>query len=161
MVGTVFIGLRHLISRRSARLFNAKNELGSTPKLPQLDKSRSLASESSNTSSDRAPGTDGGYTSIESYGSSDPTDEYQAKSEKKSANPSDQVGSRSPMRGPRLFSEAFALGCSIAFRWAAVSIRYISLEYGLFTIYRTCFLCQRTNQIGISLRCVWLGAWRY
>ncbi|XP_024367281.1 uncharacterized protein [Physcomitrium patens] len=109
----------HLEGIRSARLFNAKNELGSTPKLPQLDKSRSLASESSNTSSDRAPGTDGGYTSIESYGSSDPTDEYQAKSEKKSANPSDQVGSRSPMRGPRLFSEAFALGCSIAFRWAA------------------------------------------
>lgn len=29
-------------------------------------------------------------------------------------------GNRSP-RGPRLFSEIFALGCSIAYRWAAVS----------------------------------------
>lgn len=35
------------------------------------------------------------------------------------SSPYDQLGSLSP-RGPRLFSEVFALGCSIAFRWAAV-----------------------------------------
>ncbi len=35
-------------------------------------------------------------------------------------SPEHSSGSRSP-RGPRLFTEVFALGCSVAFRWAAVS----------------------------------------
>lgn len=108
----------HLEGVRSTRLFSAKNETASKPGLPQLEKTRSFASECRNLSIDLAPGADGDV-STGSNGSIDNTDDLQATSEKKRANTSDHIGNRSPVRGPCLFSEVFALGCSIAFRWAA------------------------------------------
>lgn len=80
-----------------------------------------------NLSLERLPSGDGGYTSSTSRpisnASMDANDEAEPSSSelKKSSSPTDQAGSRSTSRGPRLFSEVFALGCSIAFRWAVVS----------------------------------------
>ena len=68
---------------------------------------------------ERASDVDGLFMSTRSSNASagDPTDDAQDKK----AGSCDLIGSRSS-RGPRLFSEVFALGCSVAFRWAAVSL---------------------------------------
>jgi hypothetical protein len=91
-------------------LFTARNETPSRADLSNLEKSRSFPS-----AHDRSPSADGGYMSTRSNNASavDAMDEGDHKK-------ASLTGSRS-LRGPRLFSEVFALGCSIAFRWAAVS----------------------------------------
>ncbi|CAM6057062.1 unnamed protein product [Sphagnum tenellum] len=48
-----------------------------------------------------------------------------AKSGGEPMSPEHSSGSRSP-RGPRLFTEVFALGCSVAFRWAATDSKAVA-----------------------------------
>ncbi|KAG0575752.1 hypothetical protein KC19_5G027900 [Ceratodon purpureus] len=102
----------HLEGVRSTRLFTAKNE---TSNKSDLEKSRSFPSaHSRNTSLDRSTGADGGYMSTRTSNAST----GDAIDCDKKMSSSDLIGSRS-LRGPCLFSEVFALGCSVAFRWAA------------------------------------------
>ena len=117
------------ISCRSTRLFAVKNETmsradGGKAEVQNGESSRSFTwDQERNLSLDKG---DGGYLSSTSRpisnASMDGNDEgVPSSSELKKSSAFDQPGNRSPSRGPRLFSEVFSLGCSIAFRWAAVS----------------------------------------
>uniref|UniRef100_A0A7I4FR91 Uncharacterized protein n=1 Tax=Physcomitrium patens TaxID=3218 RepID=A0A7I4FR91_PHYPA len=120
----------HLEGARSTRLFAVGNETASksAADVQSLSQSRSFNLElgSLNMSLDRGPGGDGGYMSggsrPMSNASMDGTnsDAHSISEHHKRTSSYDQAaGIRSPSRrGPRLFSEVFALGCSIAFRWS-------------------------------------------
>lgn len=112
----------HLEGVRSTRLFAVKNDRvdGWKADLHNGERSTSLTRDHERSLSiERVPSTAGSRpTSNASMDANDEASVASTSYQSKTSFSVDQVGSLSP-RGPRLFSEVFALGCSIAFRWAA------------------------------------------